>query len=132
MQLSDIARRVPPEIWAVFEPVLPPVRWCGNGRPPVSNERVLHALLYVLVSGIGWQLLPWPAFPSAKTVRRRLSLWAQDDVFRLTWATLAAQYERLAGINWDQLCVDGSKRPSKKGASRAVPVRSIAVNTGPT
>ena len=72
MRLRDVARGLPPEVWAAFAPVLPVVVWCGNGRPPVGNERVLHALLYVLVSGIGWDLLPWPAFPSARTVRRRL------------------------------------------------------------
>lgn len=129
MRLSDVARRVPPEVWAVFEPVLPPVRWCGNGRPPVSNERVLHALLYVLVSGIGWQMLPWPAFPSAKTVRRRLRRWREDDLFRVTWARLAERYDALVGINWDQLCIDGSKRPSKKGESVRARVLLIAANT---
>jgi transposase len=118
MQLNDVARRLPAEVWAVFEPVLPPVVWKGNGRPPIGNDRVLHALLYVLVSGVGWDLLPNPPFPSGKTVRRRLRVWLELDVFRATWAQLAARYQRLRGINWDQVLIDGCKRPAKKGARR--------------
>jgi transposase len=58
MQLKDIAKRLPEDIWRVFEPLLPPVVWCGNGRPPKSNQECLHGLFYVLVSGISWELLP--------------------------------------------------------------------------
>ena len=122
MQLSDFARGVPDEVWAVFEPVLPAVVWQGNGRPSIDNRRVLHALLYVLAAGIAWDMLP-PCFPSAKTVKRRLKRWLELDLFRDTWATLAQRYERLHGINWDQVLLDGSKKPSKKGASRPAPAR---------
>ena len=69
MQLKDLARHVPDELWAAFEPVLPERVWSGTGRPPYSNRACLHALLYVLVTGIAWELLP-PGFPSAKTVQR--------------------------------------------------------------
>ncbi len=46
MALKDIARELPEEIWAVFEPILPRVIWCGNGRPPKGNRECFHALLY--------------------------------------------------------------------------------------
>jgi len=58
MQNSDIARRLPDEIWEVFEPILPPMPWCDNGRLPYSNRDCLHGLLYVLITGIGWELVP--------------------------------------------------------------------------
>jgi hypothetical protein len=32
-------------------------RLAGNGRKPIANRRCLHALLYVLASGIGWGVL---------------------------------------------------------------------------
>src|SRR3954452_400859 len=63
MQLKDIARRLPEEVWTVFEPILPPVVWFGVGRAPKSNRECFHALLYVLVSGIPWEMLPL-GFPS--------------------------------------------------------------------
>ena len=48
MQLKDIARCLPEEIWTLFEPILPARIGCGNGRPPKSNRDCFHALLYVL------------------------------------------------------------------------------------
>ena len=60
MRLSDFARGVPDDVWAVFEPVLPAVVWQGNGRPPIANRVCLHALLYVLATGIAWDMLPPP------------------------------------------------------------------------
>jgi transposase len=123
MELKDIARGVPEEIWTVFEPILPPVVWCGNGRPPKSNRECFHALLYVLVGGISWELLP-RGFPSYKTVQRRLKRWLERDAFRTAWRQLAQRYERLQGINWDQVLIDGSQKPSKQGVNRPGPRRS--------
>ena len=97
-------------------------------RPsPASNYDCLHALFYVLVSGIGWRMLP-KGFPSYKTVQRRRKLWLQCDTFRTAWQQLAQRYEALHGINWDQILLDGSKKPSKKGTNRRGRVRSIAAS----
>ena len=117
MELKDLARRLPDDIWEIFEPLLPPVVWCGNGRPPKSNKDCLHGLLFVLVSGIAWEMLP-PCWPASKTNQRRLTCWLQRDVFRTAWGQRAQQYEQLQGINGDQMLLDGSKKPSKKGGKR--------------
>jgi len=117
VELKDVAKRLPDEIWGVFEPLLPPVVWQGNGRPPKTNKECFHGLLYVLVSGIAWELLP-PCWPSYKTIQRRLEVRQQRDTFRTAWAQLAQKYEQLQGINWDKVLLDGSKKPSKKGAKR--------------
>ena len=127
MKLTDFARQLPEEVWQLFQPLLPPVVWCGNGRPPANNYDCLHALFYVLVSGIAWRMLP-KGFPSYKTVQRRLTLWLQRDAFRTAWQQLAQRYEVLHGINWDPILLDGSKKPSKKGVNRRGRVRSIAAS----
>jgi transposase len=92
MKITDIARRLPDEIWSVFEPILPPVIWVGNGRKPCSNHSCLHGILYVLVSGIPWEMMP-PCFPSYKTCQRRFSKWAQSECFLNAWRMLAEGYE---------------------------------------
>jgi transposase len=130
VQLHDLARRLPDDIWAAFAPHLPDRVYAGTGRPPYSNRDCLHALLYVLASGIAWEFLPW-CFPSPKTVQRRLKRWLRDDAFLKAWAGLAERYERLHGINWDQVLLDGSKKPAKKGARRRGRVRSIAASRAP-
>ena len=114
MQPTDFVRGVPDDVWAVFEPALPPVVWKGNGRKPWGNRDCLHALLYVRAAGIGWEYLP-QGFPSSKTVQRRLKRWLALDLFRDARARLAERYQQLHGVNWDQILLDGSKKPSKKG-----------------
>jgi transposase len=78
MKLTDFVADVPEDVWAVFEPILPAVVWKGTGRKPKSNRACLHALLYVLIAGIGWEMLP-KCFPSYKTVQRRLRRWLTLD-----------------------------------------------------
>jgi len=130
MQLTDFVRGIPDDVWAAFEPTLPPVVWKGNGRKPKGNRECLHALLYVLIAGIGWELLP-PGFPSYKTVQRRLKRWLALDCFHAAWQQLARRYVQLHGINWDQVLLDGSKKPSKKGAMTRGRLPWIAVSVVP-
>ena len=130
MQLKDFARCLPDEVWDLFEPILPPRIWCGNGRKPKTNRVCFHALMYVLVTGIPWEMLP-VEFPSYKTIQRRLKHWLALDLFHQAWQQLAARYQEWHGINWDQVLLDGSKKPAKKGANRRVLHRWIAVNVAP-
>jgi transposase len=129
MQLTDFARKVPEDVGMLFAPILPPVGWCGNGCPPYDNRACLHAVLYVLVTGIGWRMLP-SGFPSYKTVQRRLKVWLEQEAFRRAWQQLAQRYEALQGINGDEVLLDGAKQPAKKGARRRVPAPWIAASAG--
>jgi len=129
MQLTDFARGVPEDVGTLFAPLLPRVVWCGNGCPLYDNRECLHAVLYVLVTGIGWRMLP-PGFPSYKTGQRRLTVWLALDAFRTAWNQLAQRYDARQGINWEEVLRDGSTKPAKKGASKRVPVPWIAVNAG--
>jgi transposase len=127
MKLTDFVDDVPDDVWAVFEPLLPAVVYQGTGRKPYGNRACLHALLYVLIAGIGWELLP-KGFPSYKTVQRRLRHWLKLNCFHTAWQQLAQRYVRLHGINWDQVLLDGSKKPSKKGVPTRGRLPWIAVS----
>jgi transposase len=130
MTLESLARRLPEEVWAAFEPVLPPRPWCGNGRPPYDNRDGLHAVIYLAISGIGWKMLP-PCFPCYKTVQERLDVWLKLDAFRHVWSQCVARHEVLRGINFDQLSIDGSRKPAQKGGRQPAPIQLIEVNVGP-
>ena len=127
MKRTDFVRDVPDDVWAVFEPLLPPVVPKGNSRKPKGNRECLHGLFYLLISGVGWEMLP-ACFPSYKTIQRRLKLWMELDCFHSAWGQLAERYERLRGINWDKVLLDGSKKPAKKGARTPARVPSIVVS----
>ena len=46
-------------LWAEIEPLLPPPRpRPKGGRPPVPNRAALTGILFVLKSGIPWEMLP--------------------------------------------------------------------------
>jgi hypothetical protein len=59
---------------------------------------------------------------------RRSKVWLQHDLFRQAWQRLAQRYEQLNGINWDQVLLDGSKKPSKKGVRARGRARSTAAS----
>ena len=88
MKLTDFVADVPEDVWAVFEPILPPVAWKGVGCKTYSNRQCLHALLYALIAGVGWQFLP-RSFPGYKTVQRLLKAWLALGCFHTAWAQLA-------------------------------------------
>jgi len=112
MQLTDFARKVPDEVWALFEPILPPVVWCGNGCPPYDNRECRQAVLYGLVTGLGWRMLP-PGFPAYKTVHRRLQLWLQLEALRTAWQHGAQRDEALPGSNWEEVLREGANTTTR-------------------
>lgn len=130
LTFERLARHLPEGVWRAFEPLLPPVVWCGNGRPPVGNRVCLHAALYVAISGIPWDLMP-PCFPCGKTVRGRFRKWLELDVFRRAWAACAGTYQRVRGINFDQVSIDGARKPAKKGARQPAPTLPTAASAAP-
>src|SRR5437868_4554276 len=120
MNLAKLALRMPDTVWALFEPILPPVVYQGTGRKPCSNHACLQGLLYVLITGIGWDYVP-PCFPCADTIQQRLRLWLGQDCFLQAWRQSAERYQQLHGINWDKVLLDGSKKPAKKGGEETGP-----------
>ncbi len=117
MPLKDMARRLPEEIWVLFEPILPARIGCGNGRPLKSHRDDFDALRYVWVVGMPWELLP-VGFPSHKSIQRRLTVWLALEVFHPAWRQWAERYPLLHGIHGDQVLLDGAKKPAKKGANK--------------
>lgn len=47
------------ELWALIAPLLPLERpKPKGGRPPIADRAVLTGILFVLKSGIPWEMLP--------------------------------------------------------------------------
>jgi transposase len=47
------------ELWQTIEPLLPPeLEKPKDGRPRISNRAALAGILFVLHTGIPWEMLP--------------------------------------------------------------------------
>jgi transposase len=82
-------------LWARIEPLLPKPprrRWKNMGRPRVPDRAALTGIVFVLRSGLPWQMLPKEmGCGSGSTCWRRLVRWQRAGVWRRLHATLLAE-----------------------------------------
>ncbi len=121
MPLKDMARRLPEEIWVLFEPILPARIGCGNGRPLKSHRDGFDALRYVWVVGMPWELLP-VGFPSHKSIQRRLTVWLALEVFHPAGGSGPNGTHCCTGSTGIKSCSTAPRNRPKKGrTNRAFP-----------
>src|SRR5688572_27447556 len=116
------------DLWAAIEPLLPPARpKPKGGRPPISDRAALTGIIFVLKSGIPWEMLPREmGCGSGMSCWRRLRDWQAAGV----WAALhRVLLERLHGageIDWRRAALDSASVPAKRGARLSARTRPIA------
>lgn len=74
---------VPDALWAIIEPLIPPEPpKPKGGRPRLDDRAALTGILFVLRTGIPWELLPVEmGCGSGMTCWRRLHEWHQAGVW---------------------------------------------------
>jgi len=113
------------ELWEVIEPMLPPEPdKSKGGRPRVEERAALTGILFVLKSGIPWEMLPQEmGCGSGMTCWRRLQEWQAAGV----WERL----QRLAEakrIDWEQALLDSQSVAVPKRGRPPERIRRIAAN----
>ena len=106
------------ELWEVIEPLLPvePPKAKG-GRPRVPDRATLTGIVFVLRSGIPWELLPQEmGCGSGVTCWRRLRDWQQAGVWDRLHRTLLDRLGRADRIDWSRASLDSRLVPAKRGA----------------
>ena len=95
-------------LWDLVEPFLPsPPRRPKGGRPRVSDRACLTGILFVLRSGIPWQMLPQElACGSGMTCWRRLRDSQLAGVWDLIHFALLDWLARQEQIDWSRAVVD--------------------------
>src|SRR5215207_4261775 len=116
------------ELWGAIEPLLPKQRRSRKGgRPPVPNRAALTGLLFVLKSGIPWELLPQEmGCGSGVTCWRRLRAWQQAGVWDRFHRTLLDRLGRADRIDWSRASLDSRSVAAKRGAKLPARIRQIA------
>ena len=86
------------ELWALIEPLLPPPRPRRHrypGRKPLDNRAVLTGILFILQTGLRWDLLPREmGCGSGMSCWRRLRDWQEAGVWDQLHELLLAQVTR--------------------------------------
>ena len=104
--------------WSLLEPLLPRVkrRRDHRGRPPCHPREVLNGIIWILVSGAPWPLLPKEQYPSYQTCHRYFQQWVQKGVMQKMLKALSSSYARNRKTKQQVDVVDGSFSAAKKGA----------------
>jgi transposase len=117
-------------LWAAIAPLLPPEPpKPKGGRPRVDDRAALTGILFVLRSGIPWDMLPQEmGCGSGVTCWRRLRDWHDAGVWERLHQVLLDRLGAADQIDWSRASVDSASVPAKKGATRWGPTRRIAAN----
>ncbi len=105
------------ELWEAIEPLLPqePPKPKG-GRPRVPDRAVLRGIIFVLRSGIPWEMLP-PELGcgSGVTCWRRLRDWQVVGVWERLHRVLLDRLGEADRIDWSRASLDSASIPAKRG-----------------
>jgi transposase len=115
------------ELWAIVKPLLPPKPpKPKGGRPRIDDRAVLTGILFVLKSGIPWEMLPQEmGCGSGMTCWRRLKEWHEAGVWDRLYRTLLDRLGKADKIEWSRASLDSASVPAPGGANRPDRIRPI-------
>ena len=101
--------------WSLLEPLVPKAkrRKDGRGRPPKDPRSVLNGIIWILLSGAPWHLLP-REYPPYQTCHRYFQLRVRKGVLQKMLGALSS-YHAGKPKRKEVHAIDGSFSPSKKG-----------------
>ena len=125
---------VPDDLWAAIEPLLPPARpRPKGGRPPVPDRAALSGIVFVLKSGIPWEMLPTEmGCGSGMSCWRRLRDWQAAGVWAALHRVLLERLHGAGGIDWGRAALDSASVPAKRGARLSARTRRTAASRAPS
>jgi len=122
VRVRDDGWRLPDELWAKMEPLLParPPHPLGCHNPRVPDRAAMDAIFFVLRPGCQWNALRATGICSSSSAHRRFQEWAEAGVFEAFWREGLLAYDAVQGIDWNWLALDGAmgKAPLGGGKNR--------------
>ena len=113
------------ELWELIQPLLPaakPRRWRYSGRKRLRDRQVLTGILFVLKSGIPWEMLPKEMeCGSGMTCWRRLRDWQEAGVWQNLHELLLAKLRKADQIDWSRAVVDSASIRAVGGGGETGP-----------
>lgn len=117
----DDGWRIPDELWAQVEPLLPaPPPHPKGGRPWMPARRTMDAIYFVLRTGCQWKALP-RSLGAGSTVHDRFQAWVEAGVFAALWKAGLLAYDERVGIDWEWQAMDGAMGKAPLGGEKHRP-----------
>ena len=115
------------ELWEIIEPLLPEeLPKPKGGRPRVEDRAALSGIIFVLKSGIPWEMLPQEmGCGSGSTCWRRLRDWQEAGVWEDLHRVLLDRLGEADRIDWERASLDSASVPAKRGANKPGRIRRI-------
>jgi transposase len=123
---------VPDDLWAAIAPLLPPVRSKPKGgRPSIPDRATLTGILFVLKSGLPWEMLPAEmGCGSGMSCWRRLRDWQAAGVWAALHRVLLERLQGAGQIDWRRAAQDSASVTAKRGVPRSGRTRLTRVGRG--
>lgn len=128
-------------LWDEIEPLLPvePPKPRG-GRPRVSDRAALTGILFVLQTGLPWEMLPQEMkCGSGMTCWRRLKAWHEAGVWEALHLRLLCKLHQSEQLDWSRAIVDSSSvravgvsSSKERGAKPSAPIPPTAPAPAPS
>ncbi|WP_060880062.1 IS5 family transposase [Streptomyces scabiei] len=110
--------------WDQFRALLPdraefdPGHPLGCHRRRISDRVVFDHVVQALVHGSGYERISSPGC-SDRTIRRRVKLWAQMGISQALHRIALEAYDRMIGLDLDEISVDGCITKAPCGGEKA-------------
>lgn len=123
LKIKDDGWKIPDRLWEKIEPLLPPGKShpLGCHNPRVPDRSAMNAIFFVLRTGCQWNALNKTKICTSSSAHRRFTEWTEAGVFEKLWKLGLLEYDKLKGIDWKWLSMDGAmtKAPLGGGKKRA-------------
>ena len=103
------------ELWGLVKPLLPDRTPRRTGCPRVSDRAAFTAIVFVLVTGVPWRMVPRQIGCSGVTAWRRLREWQRAVVWERLHRELLHRLNAAGRIDWSRGVVDSSHIRALRG-----------------
>jgi transposase len=120
------------ELLETIEPLLPPEPpKPQGGRARIDDRAALTGIVFVLKSGIPWEMLPKEmGCGSGMTCWGRLKEWHEAGVWERLHRVLLDRLGEADQIDWERASLDSASIPAKRGVQRPERIRQIKERRG--
>lgn len=120
---KDDGWRMPDELWNKMKPLIPegkPHRFGGH-NPRVPDRNAMDGILFVLRTGCQWNALKRTNICSSSSTHRRFLEWTEAGVFEEFWRLGLKKYDKIKGIDWSWVSMDGAMTKAPLGGEKNRP-----------